>query len=159
MPFLVRTGKRMPRRFAEIVIQFRDVPKPLFEPVGGQLVGNQLVIHLQPEDKLELKLLAKTPGERERLKPVSLDLDFFNTWRIPVRDAYERLITDILRGRLGLFLRRDEVQTQWQFVDRILNDLKSHGMEPVPYTSGTYGPSSATAMAMRAGAIWSEDGL
>jgi len=95
VPFLVRTGKRMPRRFAEIVIQFRDVPKPLFEPVGGQWVGNQLVIHLQPEDKLELKLLAKTPGERERLKPVSLDLDFFNTWRIPVRDAYERLITDI----------------------------------------------------------------
>lgn len=159
VPFLVRTGKRMPRRFAEIVIQFRDVPKPLFEPVGGQWVGNQLVIHLQPEDKLELKLLAKTPGERERLKPVSLDLDFFNTWRIPVRDAYERLITDILRGRLGLFLRRDEVQTQWQFVDRILNDLKSHGMEPVPYTSGTYGPSSATAMALRAGALWSEDGL
>ncbi len=76
-----------------------------------------------------------------------------------MRDAYERLITDILRGRLGLFLRRDEVQTQWQFVDRILNDLKSHGVEPAPYTSGTYGPSSATAMALRAGALWSEDGL
>ena len=159
VPFLLRTGKRMPRRFAEIVIQFRDVPKPLFEPVGGMWTGNQLVIHLQPADKLELKLLAKTPGERERLKPVSLDLDFFNTWRIPVRDAYERLITDILRGRLGLFLRRDEVQTQWQFVDRILNDLKHHGIEPVPYTSGTYGPSSATAMVLRAGALWSEDGL
>ncbi|WP_370262907.1 glucose-6-phosphate dehydrogenase, partial [Limnobacter sp.] len=130
VPFLVRTGKRMPKRFAEIVIQFRDVPKPLFEPVGGLWTGNQLVIHLQPEDKLELKLLAKTPGERERLKPVSLDLDFFNTWRIPVRDAYERLITDILRGRLGLFLRRDEVQTQWQFVDRILNDLRNHSMVP-----------------------------
>lgn len=159
VPFLVRTGKRMPRRFAEIVIQFRDVPKPLFEPVGGLWVGNQLVIHLQPEDKLELKLLAKIPGERERLKPVSLDLDFFNAWRIPVRDAYERLITDILRGRLGLFLRRDEVQTQWQFVDRVLTDLKNHSIEPVPYSCGTYGPSSATAMAMRAGAVWSEEGL
>jgi glucose-6-phosphate 1-dehydrogenase len=159
VPFLLRTGKRMPRRFAEIVIQFRDVPKPLYEPVGGMWAGNQLVIHLQPEDKLELKLLAKIPGERARLKPVSLDLDFFNAWRIPVRDAYERLITDILRGRLGLFLRRDEVQTQWEFIDHILNDLKAHGVEPAMYASGTYGPSLATAMAMRAGTIWSEDGL
>ncbi|MCQ8896751.1 glucose-6-phosphate dehydrogenase [Limnobacter humi] len=159
VPFLLRTGKRMPRRFAEIVIQFRDVPKPLYEPVGGHWSGNQLVIHLQPDDKLELKLLAKTPGERLRLKPVSLDLDFFNTWRIPVRDAYERLITDILRGRLSLFLRRDEVQTQWEFVDRILSDLKQHGLGPVPYTSGTYGPSAATAMALRTGALWSEDGV
>lgn len=158
VPILLRTGKRMPRRFAEIVIQFRDVPKPLFEPVGGMWTGNRLVIHLQPQDKLELFLLAKTPGERERLKPVSLDLDFFNTWRIPVRDAYERLITDILRGRLNLFLRRDEVVAQWKFVDQIQNDMKRHGYSPVPYTSGTYGPSAATAMALRAGATWSEDG-
>ncbi|MFN4328816.1 MAG: glucose-6-phosphate dehydrogenase [Limnobacter sp.] len=159
VPFLLRTGKRMPRRFAEIVIQFRDVPKPLFEPAGGQWMGNQLIIQLQPEDKLELKLLAKSPGERERLRPVSLDLDFFNTWRIPVRDAYERLITDILRGRLSLFLRRDEVGTQWAFVDRILTDIRKHGIEPVPYASGTYGPSAATAMALRSGALWAEDGV
>lgn len=158
VPILLRTGKRMPRRFAEIVIQFRDVPKPMFEPVGGMWSGNKLVIHLQPQDKLELFLLAKTPGERERLKPVSLDLDFFNTWRIPVRDAYERLITDILRGRLNLFLRRDEVEAQWKFVDQIHRDMASHCYTPVPYTSGTYGPSSATAMALRAGATWSEDG-
>ena len=156
VPFLIRTGKRMPRRFAEIVIQFRDVPKPLFEPVGGMWSGNRLVIHLQPEDKLELHLLAKTPGERERLKPVCLDLDFFNTWRIPVRDAYERLITDILRGRLGLFLRRDEVETQWQFIDRILNDVTQHRVEPLPYASGSYGPPAATAMALRANALWSD---
>lgn len=157
VPFLVRTGKRMPKRFAEIVIQFRDVPKPLFEPVGGQWSGNRLVIHLQPEDKLELHLLAKTPGERGRLKPVCLDLDFFNTWRIPVRDAYERLITDILRGRLGLFLRRDEVQAQWTFIDQIQEDWGQRGMAPLIYTSGTYGPPAATAMALRADAMWSED--
>lgn len=158
VPILLRTGKRMPRRFAEIVIQFRDVPKPMFEPVGGMWSGNKLVIHMQPQDKLELYLLAKIPGERERLRPVSLDLDFFNTWRIPVRDAYERLITDILRGRLNLFLRRDEVEAQWKFVDKIHQEMASHCYFPVPYTSGTYGPSSATAMALRAGATWSEDG-
>lgn len=159
VPFLLRTGKRMPKRFAEIVIQFRDVPKPLFEPVGGMWSGNKLIIQLQPDDKLELQLLAKTPGERERLRPVSLDLDFFNTWRIPVRDAYERLLTDILRGRLGLFLRRDEVQAQWHFVDQIMTNLHQLGVTPSPYTSGTFGPPAATAMALRAGAFWSEDGL
>ena len=157
VPFLLRTGKRMPNRFAEIVIQFREVPKPLFEPVGGLWTGNKLVIHLQPTDKLELQLLAKTPGERERLTPVSLDLDFFNTWRIPVRDAYERLITDILRGRLGLFLRRDEVETQWKFVDQIVSDLRTHDIRPDLYDSGTYGPSTANDMALRAGAVWAEE--
>ena len=104
-----------------------------------------------------MQLLAKTPGERERLTPVSLDLDFFNTWRIPVRDAYERLITDILRGRLGLFLRRDEVETQWKFVDQIVSDLRTHDIRPDLYDSGTYGPSTANDMALRAGAVWAEE--
>jgi glucose-6-phosphate 1-dehydrogenase len=157
VPFLIRTGKRMPKRLAEIVIQFRDVPKALYAPVAGTWAGNRLVIHLQPEDFLELHLLAKSPGERERLRPVSLDLDFFNTWRIPVRDAYERLITDILRGRLNLFLRRDEVAASWKFIDHIHHDLSTHGVRPLPYSAGTYGPTAATALALRANAIWAED--
>lgn len=157
VPFLLRTGKRMPERFAEIVIQFRDVPRKLFEPVGGTWAGNRLVIHLQPEDCLELHLLAKAPGERERLRPVALDLDFFNTWRIPVRDAYERLITDVLRGRLNLFLRCDEVAASWKFVDQLRNDIATHGLKPAPYAAGTYGPPAATALALRANAMWAED--
>jgi glucose-6-phosphate 1-dehydrogenase len=157
VPFLLRTGKRMPQRLAEIVIQFREVPRQLFAPVGGAWSGNRLIIHLQPQDRIELQLLAKAPGERERLRPVSLDLDFFNEWRIPVRDAYERLITDILRGRLNLFLRRDEVEAQWKFVDRLKGDLASHHVEPLPYAAGSYGPPAATTLALRAGAAWAED--
>ncbi len=157
VPILLRTGKRMPRRFAEIVIQFREVPKQLFDAVGGMWTGNKLVIHLQPKDKLELFLLAKTPGERTRLKPVSLDLDFFNTWRIPVRDAYDRLLTDILRGRLNLFLRGDEVKAQWKFVDQIHDNLTNQAVKPQLYRSGTYGPSSAAALALRANAVWFEE--
>ncbi|MES2207662.1 MAG: glucose-6-phosphate dehydrogenase [Pseudomonadota bacterium] len=157
VPFLLRTGKRMPERSAEIVVQFRDVPRKLFEPVGGTWAGNRLVIHLQPEDFLELHLLAKAPGERERLRPVALDLDFFNTWRIPVRDAYERLLTDILRGRLNLFLRRDEVAASWKFLDQVRNDIAAHGLRPAPYSAGTYGPAAATALALRAEAMWAED--
>jgi glucose-6-phosphate 1-dehydrogenase len=157
VPFLLRTGKRMPKRMAEIVIQFRDVPRQLFAPVGGAWSGNRLVIQLQPEDRLELHLLAKAPGERERLRPVTLDLDFFNEWRIPVRDAYERLITDILRGRLSLFLRRDEVEAQWKFTDKLREDLALHQLVPLPYAAGSYGPSAATALALRCHAAWAED--
>ncbi len=157
VPFLLRTGKRMPNRLAEIVVQFRDVPRQLFTPVGGSWSGNRLVIQLQPDDRLELHLLAKAPGERERLRPVALDLDFFSEWRIPVRDAYERLITDILRGRLSLFLRRDEVEAQWKFIDRLRDDLASHHVQPLPYAAGSYGPTAATALAIRANAAWAED--
>lgn len=157
VPFLLRTGKRMPKRMAEIVIQFRDVPRQLFAPVGGAWSGNRLVIQLQPEDRLELHLLAKAPGERERLRPVALDLDFFNEWRIPVRDAYERLITDILRGRLSLFLRRDEVEAQWKFTDRLREDLAVNHVQPLPYAAGSYGPTAATALALRSNATWAED--
>ncbi len=157
VPFLLRTGKRMPKRLAEIVIQFRDVPRQLFAPVGGHWAGNRLVIQLQPDDRLELHLLAKSPGERERLRPVTLDLDFFQEWRIPVRDAYERLLGDILRGRLSLFLRRDEVEAQWKFTDRLRNDLTNNGVQPLPYAAGSFGPSAATALALRANASWAED--
>jgi glucose-6-phosphate 1-dehydrogenase len=157
VPFLLRTGKRMPQRLAEIVIQFREVPRQLFAPVGGAWTGNRLVIHLQPQDRIELQLLAKAPGERERLRPVSLDLDFFDEWRVPVRDAYERLITDVLRGRLNLFLRRDEVEAQWKFVDRLKHDLAACQIEPLPYPAGSYGPPAATTLALRAGASWAED--
>jgi glucose-6-phosphate 1-dehydrogenase len=157
VPFLLRTGKRMPKRMAEIVIQFRDVPRQLFTPVGGAWSGNRLVIQLQPEDRLELHLLAKAPGERERLRPVALDLDFFSEWRIPVRDAYERLITDILRGRLSLFLRRDEVEAQWKFTDLLRQDLAVNQVTPLPYAAGSYGPTAATALALRSNAAWAED--
>ena len=156
VPFLLRTGKRMPQRMAEIVVQFRDVPLPLFKAVGGQWAGNRLVVHLQPEDRLELQLLAKAPGQRDQLQPVTLNLDFFDAWRIPVRDAYERLLTDILRGRLSLFLRRDEVEAQWAFTDQLRAGIAERGIRPLAYPAGSYGPPEATALAVRAGAAWSE---
>src|SRR5690606_22306218 len=84
VPFLLRTGKRMPGRLAEISVQFRDVPLQLFTPLGDHWGGNRLVVSLQPEDRLQLHLLAKVPGQRERLQPVALNLDFSDAWRIPV---------------------------------------------------------------------------
>lgn len=156
VPFLLRTGKRMPARMAEIVVQFREVPLQLYSTVGGQWAGNRLVVSLQPKDRLQLHLLAKAPGQREGLQPVALDLDFSDAWRIPVRDAYERLLTDILRGRLSLFLRRDEVAAQWKFVDHLRDELSERGIRPLAYAAGTFGPPEATSLAVRAGAVWSE---
>jgi glucose-6-phosphate 1-dehydrogenase len=156
VPFLLRTGKRMPARLAEIVVQFRDVPMQLYTPVGGQWSGNRLVVSLQPEDRLQLHLLAKVPGQRDCLQPVALNLDFSDAWRIPVRDAYERLLTDILRGRLSLFLRRDEVAAQWAFVDRLRGELQERGVRPLAYPAGSYGPPEATALPLRSGGVWSE---
>src|SRR5690606_13005674 len=156
VPFLLRTGKRMPGRFAEISVQFRDVPLHLYTPLGDHWAGNRLVVQLQPEDRLQMHLLAKVPGQRERLQPVALNLDFSDAWRIPVRDAYERLLTDIIRGRLSLFLRRDEVEAQWRFVDRLRTDLRERGVHPLAYPAGSYGPPEATALAVRSGGVWSE---
>jgi glucose-6-phosphate 1-dehydrogenase len=156
VPFLLRTGKRMPERLAEIVVQFREVPVQLYTPVGGQWAGNRLVVSLQPEDSLRLQILAKAPGQRDCLQPVALNLDFSDAWRIPVRDAYERLLTDILRGRLSLFLRRDEVEAQWAFVDRLRAELQEHAIQPLAYAAGSYGPPEATALAFRSGGAWSE---
>ena len=156
VPFLLRTGKRMPERLAEIVIQFKDVPVSLYQSVGGSWAGNRLIVRLQPEDRLQLQLLAKEPGERQRLRPVMLDLDFFDTWRVPVRDAYERLMTDILRGRLDLFLRGDEVKAQWRFVDALRAGFVSAGSPLAEYRSGQWGPQAANLLAVNAGATWAE---
>jgi len=156
VPFLLRTGKRMPTRLAEIVVQFREVPLQLYTPLGGQWTGNRLVVSLQPEDSLQLHLLAKAPGQRDCLQPVALNLDFSDAWRIPVRDAYERLLSDILRGRLSLFLRRDEVVAQWRFVDQLRDELQERAMRPLAYPAGSYGPPEATSLAFRAGGPWSE---
>jgi glucose-6-phosphate 1-dehydrogenase len=156
VPFLLRTGKRMPSRLAEIVVQFREVPLQLYTPVGGQWAGNRLVVSLQPEDSLQLHLLAKAPGQREHLQPAALNLDFSDAWRIPVRDAYERLLTDILRGRLSLFLRRDEVAAQWAFIDQLRKELLERAIRPLAYPAGSYGPPEATALAFRSGGAWSE---
>ena len=156
VPFLLRTGKRMPERLAEIVSPFKDVPVPLYQSVAGSWAGNRLTVQLQPDDRLQLEVLAKEPGDRQRLRPVRLDLDFFHTWRVPVRDAYERLLTDILRGRLDLFLRGDEVKAQWRFVDALRANFAAAGAPLAEYRSGQWGPQAANLVAINAGATWAE---
>ena len=159
VPFYLRTGKRLPRRCTEIYLQFRAVPHSIFG-AATQAQPNALVIRLQPEERISLMLMAKTPGlDRHGLKlsQVALDLDLHDAFeQVRRRSAYERLYLDALEGNGTLFVRRDETETAWQWVDGILGAWRQQGQAPRPYPAGTWGPSSAVSLADRLGHCWRE---
>ncbi len=158
VPFYLRTGKRLPRRCTEIYLQFREVPHSIFPGAAPQ--PNALVIELQPEERISLSLMSKTPGlDRHGLKlsQVALDLDLRDAFeQVRRRGAYERLYLDALEGNGTLFVRRDETETAWQWVDGILGAWRTQGLAPRTYPAGTWGPSSAVTLAERHGHGWRE---
>ena len=155
VPFYLRTGKRLAERDAQIVVNFRPVPHKIF-PGGGQ--PNRLVIKLQPEDGLELQLLAqKGTGQGEQLTPVSLDLDFDKAFATQRVGAYERLLLDAIAGRLNLFVRSDEQEEAWRWVEPILNGWAADTSGPRPYSAGSWGPAAASALVARDGFSWAEE--
>jgi glucose-6-phosphate 1-dehydrogenase len=160
VPFYLRTGKRMPMRKSEIFIQFRDVPFSIFASRGATTKPNKLIIGLQPEESIELRLMAKTPGlDRQgvRLREIPLDIGLANAFsEYRRRIAYERLLLDLIEGDPTLFVRRDEVEAQWIWIDRIRAAWAERSMTPRPYAAGTWGPSAAIALTERDGISWHE---
>ena len=160
VPFYLRTGKRMPARDTEIFIQFKDVPYSIFASRGATTRPNKLIIGLQPEEGIELRLMAKTPGLDRggvRLREVPLDLGLSNAFSEHRRRiAYERLLLDLIEGDPTLFVRRDEVEAQWGWIDRIRAAWKEKSVTPRPYAAGTWGPSAAIALTERDGISWHE---
>jgi glucose-6-phosphate 1-dehydrogenase len=160
VPFYLRTGKRMPMRDTEIFIQFRDVPYSIFASRGATTRPNKLIIGLQPEESIELRLMAKTPGlDRQgvRLREIPLDIGLANAFsEYRRRIAYERLLLDLIEGDPTLFVRRDEVEAQWMWIDGIRSAWAEKGMVPRPYAAGTWGPSAAIALTERDGISWHE---
>ena len=155
VPFYLRTGKRLAARDSQIVVNFREVPHPIFP---GTRRANKLVIKLQPEDGLELHLLAaKGGGNNERLSPVSLDLDFEKAFPTERVGAYERLLLDAIAGRLNLFVRSDEQEQAWTWVMPILEAWAADPAGPRPYAAGTWGPAAASALVARDGCAWAEE--
>ncbi|PTQ64553.1 glucose-6-phosphate 1-dehydrogenase [Sphingomonas sp. PP-CE-3G-477] len=161
VPFYLRTGKRMATRQSEIAIQFKAVPHSMFAGRGGLLQPNMLIIRLQPEEYVQLLVMAKEPGlDREgvRLREVplnlSLDAEFAGSRR---RIAYERLLLDLIEGDQTLFVRRDEVEAQWTWIDAIREGWKANAMKPKSYASGSWGPSAAIALTERDGVTWQDD--
>ncbi len=155
VPFYLRTGKRLGARDAQIVVNFRPVPHAIF-PGSGQ--ANRLVIKLQPEDGLELNLLAKRGGScSELLSPVSLDLDFDKAFASQRVGGYERLLLDAIAGRLNLFVRSDEQEQAWRWVEPVLRAWASDPAGPRPYAAGSWGPAAASALVARDGFAWAEE--
>ena len=160
VPFYLRTGKRMPQRKTEIVVQFRRVPHSIFAGRGARTEPNRLVIGIQPEENITLSLMAKVPGlDRDgiRLRPVPLDIAMDDAFAgTTKRIAYERLLLDLIEGDQTLFVRRDEVEAQWDWIDAIRTSWAEHGVRPKSYTAGSWGPSAAVALTERDGVTWYE---
>ena len=158
VPFYLRTGKRLQKRSSEIMIQFKPAPYNIFAGIGATLAPNALLIKLQPEEMITLTLMHKKPGMNEvKLAQVPLNLslgDAFEQTRR--RIAYERMLLDVLRNNSALFVRRDEVEAAWQWIDGIIDGWKRTGQKVKPYTAGSWGPSAAIAMTERNGHSWHE---
>jgi len=160
VPFYLRTGKRLPQRTTEIAIQFRRVPHSIFAGKAARTEPNRLVIGIQPAENITMSVMAKVPGlDRDgiRLRPVPLDIAMPDAFAGPhKRIAYERLLLDLIEGDQTLFVRRDEVEAQWDWIDAIRANWEDHHVTPKFYTAGSWGPSAAIALAERDGVTWHE---
>ena len=158
VPFYLRTGKRLGKRVTEIIVQFKAVPHSIFP--GAKMKPNRLVIGIQPEENISFTLMAKVPGLDQDgmvLRPVPLNIampDAFSGKH--KRIAYERLLLDLIEGDQTLFVRRDEVEAQWQWIDAIRATMAAEGISPKPYAAGSWGPNAAIALAEKDGVSWHE---
>jgi glucose-6-phosphate 1-dehydrogenase len=158
VPFFLRTGKRLPSRVSEIVVAFRKVPHSVFESTAGHIAPNRLVVRLQPDESINLWLMIKDPGPGGmRLENRALNMSFAEAFGVRNPDAYERLLMDVVRGNQTLFMRRDEVEAAWRWIDPIQDAWAGDDEPPKAYTAGTWGPASAIALIERAGRTWHED--
>ncbi|MBI2749383.1 MAG: glucose-6-phosphate dehydrogenase [Burkholderiales bacterium] len=162
VPFYIRTGKRLAGRDARIVVNFRPTPHAIFNAQIG--MANRLVINLQPKDGLELHLMAQGQNNRQSrasaaqaLVPVQLDLDFDKRFGAERVGAYERLLLDVIDNRLNLFVRSDEQEEAWRWVEPLLDHWAGDTQALRLYAAGTWGPSASSAMIARDGYCWSEE--
>jgi len=140
VPFYLRTGKRMKKRYSEIVINFKEIAHNIF-PSKEKLNNNKLIIRLQPEERIELVQMTKVPGPGGyRYKPIALKLDYMDTFRQRLPEAYERLLMDVIRGNQTLFMRQDELQAAWQWIETVTESWQQSNQANVLYEAGTWGP-------------------
>jgi len=156
VPFYLRTGKRLQDHVTELVVTFDEVPQPIFDMPNSH-TANELVIRLQPDESINLTILAKNPGEGMRLKPVSLALDLGEAFKTRSLDAYERLLMDTVKGNLTLFMRRDELDAAWAWIDPIRDGWRRFDEGPKIYIAGSWGPAASSAMLARDGFAWHDE--
>jgi len=155
VPFYLRTGKRMSHRHSDIVIQFKKTPHSLFGE--GNDMANRLVIRLQPDEGVRLFVQIKEPGPGGlRVKSMPLNLSYAESFTVRYPDAYERLLMDVVRGNLSLFMRKEEVEAAWTWVDGLIEAWDQSGDAPEAYAAGSDGPLAAAMMMDRDGRAWWE---
>ena len=154
VPFYLRAGKRLNKRLTEIAMQFRDVPHRLFP--DDPLPPNTLTLRIQPDEGISLKFDAKVPGTEPRVEPVRMQFMYGESFGQQPAEAYERLLLDAILGDSTLFIRRDEVEASWAWIDRLPEGWSSEDSSaPIPeYTAGTWGPAEAHVMLARSGRTW-----
>jgi glucose-6-phosphate 1-dehydrogenase len=154
VPFLIKAGKALDRRVAQIRVQFRHVPGNLFSGqhgMGEDEGTNELVIKVQPDESIYLKVNNKVPGLDLRLDKSYLDLKYSGRYNVELPDAYERLILDAINGDKRLFIRNDELDVAWQLFTPLLEKLESSGMTPEQYRYGSRGPIASHYLAAKHG--------
>ncbi|WP_126976771.1 glucose-6-phosphate dehydrogenase [Frigidibacter oleivorans] len=159
-PFYLRTGKRLRARTSEIAITFKEPPHSIFDEAGGDWRENVLVIRLQPNEGMNLRVMIKEPGPGGmRLVQVPLDMSFAEALGedgADIPDAYERLIMDVIRGNQTLFMRGDEVEAAWAWTDPVIAGWEARGDRPQGYDPGSSGPEDALMLIHRDGRRWRE---
>ncbi|KAK3280734.1 Glucose-6-phosphate 1-dehydrogenase [Cymbomonas tetramitiformis] len=159
VPFLMKAGKALNKRCAEIRVQFRHVPGNLYKNATGldeNLLTNELVIRIQPDEGIYLKINNKVPGLGLRLDNSRLDLSYKSRYNKELPDAYERLILDVVNGDKRLFIRNDELEAAWALFTPLLHKLEDDKIAPELYPYGSRGPIGAHYLASRHGVRWGD---
>ena len=157
VPFFLRTGKRMSEKKSEIVVQFKEVPHNIFDSDQKQK-NNQLIIQLQPEESIKLKIMIKEPtASGFKLQELPLDLFFDEYYEDDHLDAYERLLLDAIERKSSLFMRRDEVEESWLFIDKLIEAIQVSDLDLERYNAGSWGPSSSDLLIAKHGSKWNND--
>lgn len=159
VPFYLRSGKRMPFKSSEIVVYFKNPPHNLYRSSYRNLPPNKLTIRLQPHEGVEIQMMNKVPGldQKIRLQTTKLDLSFSDTFKTDrIADAYERLLLEAMLGNQALFVRRDEVEQAWTWVDGIIQAWEVSSEPAKGYPAGTWGPVASVALITKDGRSWDE---
>jgi glucose-6-phosphate 1-dehydrogenase len=159
VPFYLRTGKRLTGKRTEIVVYFKQLPHNIFKDSFRELPPNKLIIHLQPNEGVEIEMLNKIPGidEHIKLKKTKLDLSFSDAFKKSrIFGGYEKLVLEAMRGNPTLFLSREEIEQAWTWIDSIQNAWQHYKDTPKPYSAGTWGPVASVALIARDGRAWEE---
>jgi glucose-6-phosphate 1-dehydrogenase len=154
VPFYLRTGKRLARRFGEVVVNFKPVPHDVYEGQAGPIRCNRLVIAMQPDESINMTIMVKTPGRGEvRVEPMTMELDLPEAHQL-IGSGYQRLMLDVINADQSLFVHRDEVDAAWAWIDPIIAAWEAGGQTPLPYEAGSWGPREADFMLARDGHSW-----